>query len=475
MVPKTLTEEEMYAAILASDEAYNGRFVTGVLTTGIYCIPSCHARKPKRENVRFFSTFDDARQEGLRACRKCKPDEFERGEDRELAALEMLVGQLRRAPDRIAGVPDLAEAIGWGTTKLHEAVRKHYHRTPADLVAEARLDLSRDLLRQGAMPVTEVCFAVGFDSVSTFNSRFREATGLTPSGYRDLPSSNAFTIQLPADANLEPLRGRAKRDSDGVIESFDGETYRRAVTIGDQPATLELKLGPTKVEVQVHGENPDMFAAHRMVSRILGLGQDPRGFEAHCAKLGADRLFEGRQGVRIALTPTVFDGLIWAIVGQQVNLTFARTLRRRLAETYGSPAPLGLTALPTPAQLAGQDPESFVPLQFSRRKAEYLIGVAQLSPTGFEELTNQSATRIEQTLMAIRGLGVWSTHYLMMRALGFADCVPLGDTGLAAGLKRHFALEASPKQPEQKALMEAFSPYRSLATYHLWQSLKDSA
>ncbi len=475
MVPKTLTEEEMYAAILASDETYNGRFVTGVLTTGIYCIPSCHARKPKRENVRFFSNFDDARQEGLRACRKCKPDEFERGEDRELAALELIVARLREAPDRIAGVPDLAEAIGWGTTKLHEAVRRHYHRTPADLIAEARLDRAQQLLKDGEMPVTEVCFAVGFDSVSTFNARFREATGLTPTGYRDLAATNQFTIQLPADANLEPLRGRAERDSDGVIESFDGDTYRRAVTIDNQPATLELDLMPTKVQVTVHGDSPDMFAAHRMVSRILGLGQDPRAFETHCGKLSAEKLFEGRPGVRIALTPTVFDGLIWAIVGQQVNLTFARTLRRRLAETFGSPAPLDLTALPTPAQLVGRDPDAFVPLQFSRRKAEYLIGVAELSPTGFEELTSQSATRIEQTLMAIRGLGVWSTHYLMMRALGFADCVPLGDTGLAAGLRRHFALEASPKQPEQKALMEAFSPYRSLATYHLWQSLKDSA
>jgi AraC family transcriptional regulator of adaptative response / DNA-3-methyladenine glycosylase II len=80
-----------------------------------------------------------------------------------------------------------------------------------------------------------------------------------------------------------------------------------------------------------------------------------------------------------------------------------------------------------------------------------------------------SATRAERTLLAIRGLGPWSVNYLMMRSLGFADCVPLGDTGVTSGLQALFKLEERPDIEATKRLMNVFSPYRSLATAHLWQ------
>ena len=80
-----------------------------------------------------------------------------------------------------------------------------------------------------------------------------------------------------------------------------------------------------------------------------------------------------------------------------------------------------------------------------------------------------SATRVERTLLAIRGLGPWSVNYLMMRALGFADCVPLGDTGVTSGFQSLLKLEERPDIDATRRLMAMFSPYRSLATGHLWQ------
>jgi AraC family transcriptional regulator of adaptative response / DNA-3-methyladenine glycosylase II len=76
---------------------------------------------------------------------------------------------------------------------------------------------------------------------------------------------------------------------------------------------------------------------------------------------------------------------------------------------------------------------------------------------------------VERTLLAIRGLGPWSVNYLMMRALGFADCVPLGDTGVTSGLQSLLKLEERPDIDATRRLMAMFSPYRSLATAHLWQ------
>src|SRR6516165_1414283 len=98
-----MTNATMYARVLASDASYNGRFFFGVTSTGIYCLPSCHAKKPLRRNTQFFPTCEAARAAGLRACKKCHPDDFARGADPVLESIEMLVAEVRRSP---ASFPD---------------------------------------------------------------------------------------------------------------------------------------------------------------------------------------------------------------------------------------------------------------------------------------------------------------------------------------------------------------------------------
>src|SRR6185369_11204968 len=107
----------------------------------------------------------------------------------------------------------------------------------------------------------------------------------------------------------------------------------------------------------------------------------------------------------------------------------------------------GLIAPPTPTAVAALSPKDLAPLQFSARKAEYVIDTAQAVASGrldLEALRMMSATRAERTLLAIRGLGPWSVNYLMMRSLGFPDCVPLGDTGVTSGLLALLKLEERP-------------------------------
>ena len=92
----------MYARMLESDPSCNGRFFTGVLTTGIYCLPACRARKPKPDNVKFFPTCEAARAAGLRACKKCHPDDYARGADPVLEDIESLVAEIRAKPAAFA-------------------------------------------------------------------------------------------------------------------------------------------------------------------------------------------------------------------------------------------------------------------------------------------------------------------------------------------------------------------------------------
>src|SRR3954464_11054742 len=102
---EALALDSAWTAVLARDRQADGRFVTGVLTTGIYCRPSCAARHPKRENVRFFGSGADAAAAGLRACLRCKPDEV----TREAAALEKAL-QLIDAAETPPSLDELAGA-----------------------------------------------------------------------------------------------------------------------------------------------------------------------------------------------------------------------------------------------------------------------------------------------------------------------------------------------------------------------------
>jgi AraC family transcriptional regulator of adaptative response / DNA-3-methyladenine glycosylase II len=472
----------MYARLLESDASYNGRFFTGVLTTGIYCLPSCKARKPKPENVRFFPSCEAARAAGLRPCKKCHPDDFARGADPVLEDIETLVAEIRANPAQFADARAVVRRSGFGATRLFELFRQHYHTTPADLLLRARIDAAKQRLLASNDGLLEIATTVGFESLSVFHEHFRRLNGLTPSAYRELSNTSEFTIALPAGYPLGYLRRALSRDTQSVTERLEGNHYTAGVQLPAGPAVLEMDVADAEVRARItpaRGRSKDSattsmpIEAHALVVALLGLEQDAAAFARLARKLGLARLVAGRPELRISQTPSVFDGLLWSIIGQQINFSFACLLKRRLIERCGTKLPdLGLYVPPTPEAVAALEPSELPPLQFSRQKADYVVATARLVASGtlnLEALRATSATRAERTLLAIRGLGPWSVNYLMMRALGFADCVPLGDTGVTSGLQALLKLEERPDIDATRRLMTMFSPYRSLATAHLWQ------
>lgn len=460
----------MYDRILASDASYNGHFFTGVLTTGIYCLPSCKARKPKRENVRFFPTCEAARAAGLRPCKKCHPDDFARGADPVLDDVEMLVTEVRRNPAGFRDVRAMVKRSGFGTTRLFELIRQHFHASPADLLLHARLSFARQQLLSNDDGLLDVASAAGFESTSVFHEHFRRTTGMTPAAYRQLRDRRKFTVALPRGYLLGYLRRALSRDTHSINERLSEDVYTAAVRLSSGPTLLTLRLSPETVEAEIaNGSAPE---AHAIVVRLLGLEQDSTAFVRLARKLGLARLVAARHEFRISQTPSVYDGVLWSIVGQQINFQFACVLKRRLVEIAGEPVGDGLIALPTPAAVAALTPRDLLPLQYSAQKADYVIGVSRLVAEGklnLEDLRQSSATRAERTLLDVHGLGPWSVNYLMMRSLGFADCVPLGDTGVTSSLQALLKLEQRPDVDATRRLMAIFSPYRSLATAHLWQ------
>ena len=471
-----MTQAQRYARVLAGDASYNGRFFTGVLTTGIYCLPACRARKPKLANVRFFPTCEAARAAGLRACKKCHPDDFARGADPVLETVETLVAEVRQAPASFTDARALVRRSGFGTTRVFELFRQHYHTTPAYLLLRARLDHAKHQLLTSDAPLAHLAADAGFESLSAFHDNFRRLNGLTPAAYRDLRQGTGFSLALPDGYLLPYLRRALSRDMHSVNERLAGSHYTSALRLSSGPALLHLELSPAKVDVVVSPSAGALASllpeVHALVVGLLGLDEDAAAFARLARKLGLARLVAGRPELRISRTPSVYDGLLWSIIGQQINFPFACLLKRRLIERTGTPVAEGLIAPPTPAAVATLEPADLLPLQYSRQKADYVIATSRLIASGklaLDSLAAMSATRAERTLLAIRGLGPWSVNYLMMRALGFPDCVPLGDTGVTSGLKSLLKLEERPDIDATRRLMAMFSPYRSLATTHLWQ------
>jgi AraC family transcriptional regulator, regulatory protein of adaptative response / DNA-3-methyladenine glycosylase II len=178
----------MYERLLASDAAWDGRFYVGVVTTGVYCRPSCRVRKPLRQNVRFFATTAEARAAGLRPCRRCHPDDFANGEDVDRDEVMALVAEIEADPARFPDVEALVARSGYGATHLFELFRRVLGATPASVLNAARIECAGRLLRETEETVLEVALASGFRSASAFHRRFKDATGLTPSAYRQAHS-----------------------------------------------------------------------------------------------------------------------------------------------------------------------------------------------------------------------------------------------------------------------------------------------
>jgi AraC family transcriptional regulator of adaptative response / DNA-3-methyladenine glycosylase II len=419
---------------------------------------------------------------GLRPCKRCRPDLFYRGEDLGSALFEALARRVRAQPAEYPDAATLARGCGVSQTKLGELLRRHAHMTPAAWLKREHVRAACRLLLDTERRVVDVGHAAGFESESAFHRQFLALTRMTPGAYRALNGASVFMLHLPGGYRAREILAYHARDPASPCERAAGTVLCKALALGDRAAILEISLEPEVAWCRVHSdgklEGRDIEAVHAAALRMLGLNIDVSAFETRAARdprMAA--LLERRQGLRLPLTPTGFDGLCWAIIGQQINIAFASSLRRELLAIAGAPV-RDMRAHPSAARVAEIPVGELTKRRFSRSKAEYLIGAAQAVAAGrlsVETLGDGSAVTAERALTSIRGIGTWTARYMLMRGAGFADCAPVGDVALAAALQKLTAASARPGPKEVEELMRPFAPYRSLATLHLWASLKDAA
>lgn len=199
-----LDEEAAWSAVTARDRKADGRFVTGVMTTGIYCRPSCPARHPRRENVRFFADGAAARAAGLRPCLRCTPDA--------VAADRQAVDRALRRIEAEGGIPRLdalATEAGYSPHHFHRLFKRATGVTPAGYARALRARRAEAALESGGS-VTGAIFDAGFESASRFYDASNDRLGMAPSVWRD--GGRGETIHwVVAKTSLGPLLIAATR------------------------------------------------------------------------------------------------------------------------------------------------------------------------------------------------------------------------------------------------------------------------
>jgi len=382
----------------------------------------------------------------------------------------------------LASFPDvraLARAAGSKPDELTALFVQHAHTTPATWLLRERARAARAPLLESRAPLAAIAEAVGFRTEAAFRRAFTLDACMTPEAYRALRHGEPFELRLPARFRAGDVLAYHGRDPASPSERIDGTRLVKAVTSVDGPAVLQIALARGRAEVRLVGarrRSPRaLHDAHATALRLLGLRADVRGFEAFAHRDQILRpIVAARRGLHLPLTATVFEGLCWAIIGQQINLAFALGLKRDVLELAGERIG-GLVAHPTPDRLAALDIAKLRRRRFSRSKAEYLLDTAAAVASGslaLDALGDGSAVAAEEALTRLRGIGTWTARYVLMRGFGFEDAAPVGDVALAAALQLVTGAERRPTGDEVETLMRRFSPYRSLATFHLWAALR---
>ncbi|WAT18746.1 bifunctional DNA-binding transcriptional regulator/O6-methylguanine-DNA methyltransferase Ada [Aurantiacibacter sp. MUD11] len=178
MTDKPLTDDDRWQIALAKDRRFDGVFVTGVHSTGIYCRPSCPARAPKRENVRFYATPDAAEAAGLRACKRCAPDQQSREEGAVLRVLEIL-----RDAEGPVSLESLGAATDYSPTHLQRVFTRAVGMSPAAYSRALRRERAGEALSREDR-VTDAIYEAGYGAPSRFYEDMK-GSGMTPSDWRD--------------------------------------------------------------------------------------------------------------------------------------------------------------------------------------------------------------------------------------------------------------------------------------------------
>ena len=442
--------ERCIRAVQAKDERFDGWFFTAVVTTGIYCRPSCPVVPPKPENMRFFPSAAAAQQAGFRACKRCRPDASP-GSPQWNERADLVARAMRLIADGVIdrdGVPGLAARLGYSIRQVERQLLAELGAGPLALARAQRAQTARLLIETSSLPMGDIAFAAGFASIRAFNDTVREVFALSPTELRrragrGLPAAapGILPLRLPFRSPLCPdnLFGHLAATAVPGVEEWRDGAYRRTLRLPHGPGVVALAPGPEYISCQLSlTDLRDLAIAISRCRRLLDLDADPVAVADLLRQDAVLAPLVGKvPGRRVPRTVDAPEFAVRVVLGQQVSTAAARTQAGRLVAACGERAddPAGgLTHLfPDMATLAALDPGTLGLPQARRRTLSALS--AALAGGEIDLDVGSDWEQARARLGALPGLGPWSVETIAMRGLGDPDAFIPGDLGVRAAAR----------------------------------------
>ncbi|SFD84503.1 DNA-3-methyladenine glycosylase II [Chitinophaga sp. CF118] len=272
------------------------------------------------------------------------------------------------------------------------------------------------------------------------------------------------------------------RNFDDCMHTTGVDYVRKAILINDQPVLFEIREGKQELVVSIlHGNNTAVTqkAIEDFIHEWFDLSRDLSQFYDQLSS-HKDVSYMSRDfaGLRLIGIPDLFEAICWCIIGQQINLTFAYKTKRRLVEKYGGKVTYegqDYYTFPSPEALADASPDILREMQFSGQKVVYLIGIA----TVFKEERMSKALLLalpdvaaqQKALTAIKGIGIWTANYTLMKTLRIPSSIPYGDAGLLNALIAHKIISDKKDLDALNEFFRYFKGWESYLVFYLWRSL----
>jgi AraC family transcriptional regulator of adaptative response/methylated-DNA-[protein]-cysteine methyltransferase len=340
-----------WRAVAARDRAADGRFVFAVTTTGVYCRPSCPARRPRRENVKFYADGEGARAAGFRSCKRCRPDE--------LPATDAAVAKARQLLDSARGesmpLPDLATAVGLSPSHLSREFERRVGLSPKQYALALRAErLKREIA--GNRTVLDAGFEAGYGSASRVYDQAARQLGMSPGRFRDGGRGVRIAFSTRRTGLGRLLLAVTERglcavrlgEDDASVRAALAAEFPNAIRVEDRPAlapvfdqVLALLAGSTEepaLDVEATAFQARVWQALRRIprggtvtygelARAIGRPTSARAVARACAT----------NPVAIVLPCHRVVGAGGALTGYRWGVERKRALQEQEAKTAGSP------------------------------------------------------------------------------------------------------------------------------------------
>lgn len=307
-----------------------------------------------------------------------------------------------------------------------------------------------------------------------------------------MPTIIETNISLPRNFRLADFLAFHQRDAQMLAETVTEKQLQKGIVWQAMPASLTFNFSNKKqADVKLHIDSGrKKLDAKKIQSRLLqhalhmlGLNQTINAFEKFVAEhTELNQLISRQSGLRVPQAATTFEALTWAIIGQQISVSAAVSVRRKFIQHAGVQHSSGIWCYPSAAQVAVLTENDLRPLGFSQTKARTIVELGQIINAGDLPLDNWlddywqnnslAAQDIYDALIRVRGIGPWTVNYALLRGFGWLDGSLHGDVAVRRNLQWLLSRAEKISEAETQAWLAKLSPWRALVAAHLWAMQK---